>query len=254
MKLTGAVVLITGANGGIGTEFIKQLQAAGVAKIYAAARRIETLDAVKAMAPQTIVPVAVDVTNPGQVEAAAAQCSDVNLLINNAGVSFDTSVLSAPSLESARKEMEVNYFGTMSMCRAFADVLKNNGGGAIVNIASLVGKVNLPFMGTYCASKAAEISLTQCVRAELAAQGTLVVAVMPATVDTDFAKDYPPPKVAPSEVVSTTLQAIEQGEEDVYPGEQAVYLSQALLQDPKGVEKQLAGMLPSMLEQLKQQS
>lgn len=253
MKLVGSIALVTGANGGLGKEFIQALLASGVDKIYAAARRVESLDQVQSLDPAKIIPVKIDVTNQTQVKEAADQCQDVNLVINNAGITRDQGVISAPDIDSARMEMETNYFGTMAMCRAFAPILKSNGGGAIVNIVSLLGKINLPFMGTYCASKAAALSLTQCVRAELADQGTLVIAVMPGTIDTEFAKYYPPPKVAPVEVVTATLQAIIDAVEDVYPGEQATYLAAELLKDPKGLEKQLAGMLPAMLEQLKQQ-
>lgn len=253
MEIQGSIALVTGANGGIGQEFIHGLLAAGVSKIYAAARKIESLEKVQAIDPAKIIPVKIDVTNLSEVNQAAAQCQDVNLLINNAGITRDQGVISSPDIDSARMEIETNYLGTMAMCRAFAPVLKTNGGGTIVNLVSLLAKINLPFMGTYCASKAAELSLTQCVRAELASQGTLVIASMPGTVDTEFAKYYPPPKVAPSEVVKVTLQAVIDQVEDVYPGEQATYLSGELLRDPKGLEKQLAGMLPAMLEQLKQQ-
>lgn len=246
MKLEGAVVLITGANGGIGKEFIKGLQKAGVAKIYACARKVETLAELQASDPNRIIPTKVDVTNLDEVNQAAKNCSDVTLLINNAGVSRDTGLIAAPDMEGARLEMETNYFGTLAMCRAFAPVLKANGGGAILNLVSLVAKLNLPFMGSYCASKAAELSLTQGVRAELAAQGTLVVAAMPGTVDTKFAAHYPPPKVSPDEVVRAALQAVVDEVEDVYPGEQATYMSTELLKDPKGVEKQVAGLLPEL--------
>ncbi|HIK08987.1 MAG TPA: SDR family oxidoreductase [Oscillatoriaceae cyanobacterium M33_DOE_052] len=253
MNIQGSVALITGANGGLGTEFIKALLAAGVGKIYACARRIDSLNATVQLDPSRVVAVQVDVTKPAEVEAAAKQCTDVTLLFNNAGVSKDQGVISAPNMDGVRAEMETNFFGTMAMCRAFAPVLKANGGGAIINIVSLLGKINLPFMGTYSCTKAAELSLTQCVRAELAGQKTLVIGVMPGTIDTKFAVLYPDPKVSPEEVVRATLQAIVDEEEDIYPGEQAAYVSGALLQDPKAVEKQLAGMLPGFLEQLQQQ-
>ncbi len=110
-----------------------------------------------------------------------------------------------------------------------------------------VGKVNLPFSGSYSASKAAAISMTQGVRAELAAQNTLVVAVMPGTVDTNLAKEWPNPKVAPAEVARAALQAVVDGVEDVYPGEQAMQVSAQLLSNPKGVEKYMAGFLPGMV-------
>ncbi|NJK72731.1 MAG: SDR family oxidoreductase [Synechococcaceae cyanobacterium SM2_3_60] len=246
MQLEGATVFITGANGGIGQQFIQALLAAGVAKLYAAARRLEALAEVTALDPERVIPIALDVTQPEAVATAAEQCSDVTLLINNAGVSRDVGLIAADSLTAARLEMETNYFGMLSMCRAFAPILRANGGGAILNMLSLVSKVNLPFMGSYCASKAACLSLTQGVRAELRAQGTLVVGVMPGTVDTPFAVHYPPPKVAPEEVVRQALAAVESETEDVYPGDQATDMVTQLQIEPKAVEQQVASLLPAL--------
>ncbi|MEA5571498.1 SDR family oxidoreductase [Calothrix sp. UHCC 0171] len=251
MQISGAVVLITGANGGIAAHFIEQLLGLGVAKIYVCARNLAKLNPLLALDRNTdnnrIIPVELDVTNPQSVLNAASQCQDVTLLINNAGTSLNQGLIAASDIDSARNEMEVNYFGMLSMCRAFAPILKQHGGGAIVNILSLLGKVNLPFSGSYSASKAAAISMTQGVRAELAVQKTLVVAVMPGTVDTELAKDWPNPKVAPAEVASSALQAVIDGVEDVYPGEQAAQVSAQLLTDPKGVEKYMASFLPGMM-------
>jgi NAD(P)-dependent dehydrogenase (short-subunit alcohol dehydrogenase family) len=246
MKIQGAVALITGANGGIGLEFIKALQTAGVTKIYACVRKVATLAEVISRNPEQIIPIKLDITNLAEVNEVAAYCQDVNLLINNAGVSRDTGLIAAPDMENARAEMETNYFGTLTMCRTFAPVLKANGGGAIINILSIVSRVNLPFMGSYCASKAAELSLTQGVRAELAAQGTLVIGVMPATVNTEFAKHYPEPKLPPEEVVQAALHAVLEEIQDVYPGQFAAQIAAQLLSEPKAVENQLAGLLPEM--------
>jgi NAD(P)-dependent dehydrogenase (short-subunit alcohol dehydrogenase family) len=246
MEINNAVALVTGANGGIGSHFVEQLLQMNVAKIYVCARSIGKLHDLVALDPQRVIPIELDVTNPQSVTAAAAQCPDVNLLINNAGTSLNQGIISAPDLEAARAEMDVNYFGMAAMCRAFAPILQQQGGGAIVNILSLLGKATLPFSGSYSASKAAAIAMTQSVRAELAAQKTLVVAVMPGTVDTDLAKAWPNPKVAPAEVVRAALQAVIAREEDVYPGEQASQVSAQLLADPKGVEKYMASFLPGM--------
>jgi NAD(P)-dependent dehydrogenase (short-subunit alcohol dehydrogenase family) len=246
MEINHAVALVTGANGGIGSHFVEQLLQHNVAKVYVCARTISKLNDLVALDPSRIIPVALDVTNPQSVAAAAAQCPDVTLLINNAGTSLNQGIISAPDLEIARAEMEVNYFGMAAMCRAFAPILQQQGGGAIINILSLLGKINLPFSGSYSASKAAAISMTQSVRAELAAQNTLVVGVMPGTVDTQLAKAWPDPKVAPAEVVRATLQAVIENQEDVYPGEQASQVSAQLLVDPKGVEKYMASFLPGM--------
>jgi NAD(P)-dependent dehydrogenase (short-subunit alcohol dehydrogenase family) len=246
MQVKDAVALITGANGGIGQHLIAALQTAEIAKIYACARRPETLSELIAQDPERILPIQLDVTNSDELSKVTSVCRDVNLLINNAGVSRDVGLISAPDLTGARLEMETNYFGTLAMCRAFAPILKTNGGGAIMNLLSIVARVNLPFMGSYCTSKAAALSLTHGIRAELAAQGTLVLGVMPGTVDTGFAAHYPPPKVAPNEVARAAVQGVIDGIEEVYPGEQATYLAAQLLTQPKGVEKEVAGLLPAL--------
>lgn len=244
MDIAHSVALVTGANGGLGTHFVEALRSHGVAKIYAGARNPDSLAKLVARDPEIIIPIALDITNEQSVSQATSHCQDVTLLINNAGVGFNQGLIAAPDLSQARMEIEVNYFGTLMMCRAFAPVLQQNGGGAIVNMVSMVARVNLPFNGSYSASKAATLSLTQGVRAELAAQGTLVIAVMPATIDIGMGKSYPEPKVSPEEVVSDALQAVVDGTEEVYPGEQAKQMAAQLLSDPKGLEKAVAMMLP----------
>ncbi len=119
-----------------------------------------------------VKPVVIDVTNEDQVNSAVARAGDVNLLINNAGIARFSRLIAAENLVAAREEMEVNYFGTLRVSRAFAPVLKKNGGGAIVNILSVASLGNFPMLGSYSASKAALHSLTQGIRAELAGQGT----------------------------------------------------------------------------------
>lgn len=246
MQIQDSIALVTGANGGIGRQFVDGLRAANAAKIYVCARSLSKLDPLVALDPERIVPIELEVTNLESVQAAAAKCSDVNLLINNAGTSLNQGIIAAPTLDDARAELEVNYFGLMNMCRAFAPILKANGDGTIVNVLSLLAKANLPFSGSYSASKAAALSATHCIRAELSAQETLVVAVLPGTVDTSLAKDWPDPKVSPIEVAQSALHAVQEQIEDVYPGEQATQVSAQLLQDPKGVEKYLATFLPGM--------
>ncbi len=246
MQIRDSVVLITGANGGIGSHFVEQLLEKSAAKIYACARRASKLNNLVVLDPSCIVPVELDITKPSSVAAAVNLCPDVTLLINNAGVSLNQGLISADNLDAARQKMDVNCFGMLLMCRAFAPILKQHDRSAIINMCSLFGKVNLPFSGSYSVSKAAAISMTQGVRAELAKQNTLVVAVMPGTVNTELAKDWPDPKVEPAEVVSVALQSVVEEEEDVYPSEQATQISAQLLNDPKGVEKYLAGFLPGM--------
>lgn len=239
MPIEGAVVLVTGANRGIGAAYVEALKSRGAAKIYAAARDAGSLAGVEG-----VEPIALDITDHAAVAAVAGRCKDVTLLINNAGVNFNTPIIGQPSLDNARAEMETNYFGTMAMCRAFAPVLKANGGGAIVNMLSILARVNLPLMGSLCASKAAGLSMTQGIRAELAAQGTAVIAVMPGAVETRMTEGLDIPKMAPADVATAALDAVESGTEEVYPGDMAGGVAQGLAADPKAVEKEFAGYLP----------
>lgn len=235
MYIKGSVALVTGANRGVGEAFVSALLERGVGKVYAAAR-----DAGSISGGDRVEAIGLDITNEADVQAAAAKCGDVALLINNAGVNHNRPLLGQPDSASAQEEMAVNYFGTLAMCRAFAPVLKANDGGAIVNMLSILSRVNLPMIGSYCASKAATLSLTQAVRGELAGQGTLVVAVMSGAIDTRMSEDLPPPKEAPADIANAALDAVEAGEEDIYPGGMAQGVSQGLANDPKAVEKEFA--------------
>lgn len=239
MQIEGSVALVTGANRGIGAAYVEALKQRGAAKIYAAARDVASLSEL-----QGVEPLALDITDADAVAAAAAQCGDVTLLVNNAGVNFNTPVLGHPDLANARTEMEVNYFGTLSMCRAFSPVLKANGGGAIVNMLSILSRVSLPMAGSLCASKAAGLSMSQSVRAELAAQGTAVIAVMPGAVETRMTEGLQMPKMQPAEVAAAALDAVEAGTEEIYPGDMASGVAQGLAADPKAVEKEFAAYLP----------
>ncbi|BCL34501.1 SDR family oxidoreductase [Nostoc sp. MS1] len=244
MNINGSVALVTGANRGIGKAFIQALVQAGASRIYATARNVDSLKQVVAIAPDRIIPLALDVTNPEQIAAIAQNAQDVNLLINNAGVSGAGGFFASDSLETARWEMETNYFGSLNMIRAFAPILKQNGGGAIVNLLSIASLVNVPLLASYSASKAALHSLTQGVRAELAQQGTLVVGVFPGPVDTAMAENVPLDKVPPIQIAQATLQAVEQKIEDVQPDPVSEQVFAGFQQDPKAVEKQFASMLP----------
>jgi 2-keto-3-deoxy-L-rhamnonate aldolase RhmA/NAD(P)-dependent dehydrogenase (short-subunit alcohol dehydrogenase family) len=243
--VAGAVALVTGTNRGIGPETVKALLAGGAAKIYCGARDPKKIANLVARAPGKLVPIALDITKPDQVAAAAKASKDVTLLVNNAGVNFNTPLLGSEGTDNARREMEVNYFGTLAMCRAFAPVLKKaKDRGTIVNMLSVLAHVNLPLMGSLCASKAAGLSLTQGVRAELAGQGTRVMAVLPGAVDTDMTRGVPVPKIPPAEVSAAIVHGLEYGLEEVYPGDMACGMAAGHDLDPKGLEKQLAGYLP----------
>jgi NAD(P)-dependent dehydrogenase (short-subunit alcohol dehydrogenase family) len=244
MQVRGCVALVTGANRGIGRAYVAALIARGARKVYAATRRSDGVTDLVRDHPGAVESVTLDVTDPAAVAEAARRAADVTLLVNNAGVNRVTGLVAAADLGAARAEMETNYFGTLAMCRAFAPVLKANGGGAIINMLSILSRVSLPLMGSLCASKAAGLSLTCGVRAELAKQGTQVVAVMPGAVDTDMSRDFPPPKMPPRDVAEAALAGLEGGAEEVYPGDMAAGIAQGLAADPKAVEKQFAAYLP----------
>ena len=181
--IKGTTALVTGANRGLGMAFVQALLDRGAAKVYAGARNPGTVDVTDAR----VVPVQLDITNFDDIAAAARDCTDVSLLVNNAGAMLLRPFLSAPDMSAARTEMETNYFGTLAMARAFAPVLAAAGGGALVNMLSVASWLASPFNASYCASKSAEWALTNALRVELHHQGTLVVGVHAGWIDTDMA-------------------------------------------------------------------
>ncbi|VTU23161.1 3-oxoacyl-[acyl-carrier-protein] reductase FabG [Variovorax sp. SRS16] len=242
MKIQNAIALVTGANRGLGRELVQQLLAAGAPKVYASAREVGALADLAKAHPGRVETLTLDITRADQIAAAKARCTDVNLLVNNAGINRSKGLLAADSLEHAQAEVATNYLGTLAMCRAFAPQL--TGKGAIVNVLSILAKVTLPAMGSLCASKAAGLRLTEGVRAELAARGTLVVAVMTGPVDTDMSRDFAGPKSSPAEVAKAVLAGLERGDEEIYLGDMAAWINAAMAQDPKGIEREMAKYLP----------
>jgi NAD(P)-dependent dehydrogenase (short-subunit alcohol dehydrogenase family) len=209
MRIRNSVAFITGANRGLGLIFAQELIAAGARKVYAAARCPERilLDGVER--------VRLDVTKPDTIAAAASECADVNLLINNAGISLWTGFLAPGAVEAARAEIETNYFGPLAVSRAFAPILAKNSGGAIVNLLSILSWVASPNAGTYSASKAAAWALTNWLRTALREQGTRVLGVHAGPIDTDMARELTLAKVKPIDVVRQALAAIEAGQEEL---------------------------------------
>jgi NAD(P)-dependent dehydrogenase (short-subunit alcohol dehydrogenase family) len=203
MKIEGSVVLVTGANRGIGAEYVRQLLDRGASKVYAAARNIESVTNDKAVA------ISLDVTSASDIAKAVKACGDVTMLINNAGILRETSVMADTAMENAKAEFDTNVWGPMNLSKSFAPILAANGGGAIVNVLSLVSWMSVKEVGTYAMSKSAAWSLTNSLRLELAEQGTLVVAVHPAFVDTDMAAKVVMPKTSTFQVVERTLDAVE---------------------------------------------
>ena len=248
MKIKDSIAFVTGSNRGIGKSYITALLNQGAKKVYAGMRNIGAFSTISAEWQQEhrgkVEPVVIDITNEGHIRSAVTKAGDVTLLINNAGIANFTGLISADNLDFARQEMEVNYFGTLRVTRAFAPIIKKNGGGALVNILSVASLGNFPVLGSYSASKAALHSLTQGIRAELAAQGTQVFGVFPGPIETDMAKNFDMEKSSPELIAEGTLRAIEQGEEDVFIDPMAVQFRKDYFADPKELEAQLANFLP----------
>jgi NAD(P)-dependent dehydrogenase (short-subunit alcohol dehydrogenase family) len=208
MNIDASAALVTGANRGIGRAIARALVERG-AKVYAGARNPGSITD-----PQ-LIPVELDITDPASVAAAARDCDDVSILVNNAGISTGTSPLSGDSLDAARREIEVNYLGPLGMSRAFAPVLGVNGGGALVNILSVMSWITVPRSGNYAAAKSAAWSMTNALRVMLRDQGTLVTGVHVGYVDTDMAAAIEAPKLDPAEVARQVVEAIASGTEEV---------------------------------------
>jgi NAD(P)-dependent dehydrogenase (short-subunit alcohol dehydrogenase family) len=226
MQIADSVALVTGAGRGLGQVFVQELARRGAKTVYAAARNPARLDGPG-------IPVQLDITQPDQVAAAADRCADVNLLINNAGVMTTSPFLEAPTMDGARLEIETNYLGTLAMCRAFAPVLAGHGGGAIVNLLSVTSFFTNPENGSYGASKAAEWSLTNGVRIELAHQGTLVVGVHAGFIDTEMVTELARglPKLDPLDVIRQVFDAVEADQVEVLAGERTKRVKSLLPDD-----------------------
>jgi NAD(P)-dependent dehydrogenase (short-subunit alcohol dehydrogenase family) len=208
MELNGSVALVTGANRGIGLELARALRDRG-AKVYAGSRDPA------AVTEPGLNPVRLDVTNPDDIADAAASLTDVTLVINNAGIITATSPLDPDGFAAAQRELDVNYFGPLAVSRAFAPVLGANGGGGLVNILSVLSWVALPQLGNYSAAKSAAWSLTNSLRQMLSAQGTVVTAAHFGYVDTDMTNGLDVPKLDPTHVANTILDAVERGDDEV---------------------------------------
>ena len=239
MKIEGSVALVTGGNRGIGEAFVRAFLKAGAAKVYVGARDPANAAHLVAEAPDRVVAIALDITRPDQVEAAAKRCDDVSILVNNAGAFTMQRLIGAPDISGARLEMETNYFGPLAMCRAFAPVLARHPQSAIANVLSAGGLVAVPGMGGYSPSKFAARAMTTCVRAELAGQNTAVTALIVGSVDTRMASHVQGFKEAPSTIAEAGLKAIARGTEEVDTDFMAIDVRASLARDPKTLEMQM---------------
>jgi NAD(P)-dependent dehydrogenase (short-subunit alcohol dehydrogenase family) len=222
MNIENSVAFVTGANRGLGLALVHALLANGARKVYAGVRDLASIDI------PGVIPVRLDVTDPDQVAAAAAQCGDVDLLINNAGIAHMADYMDADAVERGRAMFETNFFGIVRMSQAFTPVLKANGGGALVNILSVASWVNGAPLSLYAASKSAAWGLTNGLRTALAGQGTLVTGVHVGFMETDMTDGIDLPKSAPAAVAATILDGIEEGRSEVLADDISAMVRQGL--------------------------
>ncbi|PXA98666.1 short-chain dehydrogenase [Nostoc sp. 3335mG] len=242
-QIEGATALVTGGNRGIGEAFVRAFLNNGAAKVYVGTRDPANASHLAAEAGERVEILTLDVADPGQILAAARDAGDVSILVNNAGAFLNQRLIGAETIDAARAEMEVNYFGLLGMCRAFAPILKANGGGAIVNVLSSGGLVAVPAMGGYSPSKFAARAASTSIRAELAKQGTSVTALIVGSVDTRMAAHVEGAKERPEDIARIGLSAIRRGADEIDTDRMAMEVRAAMARDPKAQERALARML-----------
>ena len=230
-KLAESTVLVTGANGGLGTEFVRQALARGARRVYATARKPQEWDDAR------VVPLTLDVTDVTSVNAAAATAGDTTIVINNAGGSAARTLLTAP-LDEVRALYETNVFGPLAVAQAFAPVLAGNGGGALVDIHSALSWLAVP--GAYSSTKAALWSVTNSLRLELAAQGTQVVGAHLGYTDTPLIAHLDVDKEDPRDIVAAIYDGLEAGEVEVLADDTSRHVKQQLSKPLSALYPQLA--------------
>jgi len=235
MNIEGSVALVTGANRGLGRHFTEQLLQRGAAKVYATARDP------KSITTPGVETLTLDLLRPDTITQAAADAADVNLLINNAGVSTYQNLIRG-DLAEIRREMDTHFFGTLAVTRAFADILAGNGGGAVLNVLSALSWFSWDGVTSYSAAKAAEWSLTNGTRVELAAQKTQVLGVHLGAADTDMMAGYQGPLLDPADVVRAALDGLVAGSVEVLIDDWSQTVKAALAADPAAFYAQIAAL------------
>ncbi|WP_406485753.1 SDR family oxidoreductase [Streptomyces phaeochromogenes] len=234
MALNGSIALVTGGNRGLGNNFVRALLEAGASKVYAAARDPRTVTA------EGAIPVALDVTDHASVLAVAGQAQDVTLLINNAGSSTGANILGG-SFDDFQLEYNTHVLGTLDVTRAFAPILARNGGGAVLNVLSVLSWMAFPEAAAYCAAKSAEWAITNALRVELAGQGTQVTGLHVGYMDTDMVAGLVDVhKEDPAKIARIALEGVEKGLPEVISDEISKHVKAGLSAGVEALYPQLA--------------
>lgn len=245
MKIEDKVMLVTGANRGIGRALVEALAKAGAKKIYATTRDESAFAALSAIDPMKVVPLRLDVTKPAEVAEVAKRAEDVDVLVNNAGLLASFNVLTS-SRADLERDFQTNFYGVLDLTRAALPALTRSAKAgrqpALVNVLSVVSLASMVGLGGYSASKAAAMSLTQSLRAELGKQGIDVHAVFPGPVDTDMTKGIEMPKSTPASVAAAIVAGLQRGDIDISPDPMSTDVLAAWKASPKAVEQMFASM------------
>ncbi|QEG36762.1 SDR family oxidoreductase [Bythopirellula goksoeyrii] len=228
-QVKDCVALVTGANRGIGKAITEGLLARGAAKVYAAVRKLSSVEELIDQYGDRIVPIEIDLEKPATIESAAKTAEDVTLVVNNAGVLRTESPLSQEAVDALNFEMNVNVYGLMRMAQAFAPVLKKNGGGGFVQLNSVASLKSFPDFATYSASKAAAYSITQALKVMLSDEGIQVVSVHPGPIATDMGSQAGLDEVAepPALVADAIVDALATGKFHAFPDSTAKQIGAA---------------------------
>ncbi|ESQ82167.1 short-chain dehydrogenase [Asticcacaulis sp. AC466] len=237
MSYANQTVLVSGANRGIGAATVRELLKTDVKKIYAGARRTDTLPD---FGDARVVPLQLDITDQTSVDAAAKLAPDTDILLNNAGTAVFANFIESP-IELIAGDMNVNYYGTLRIIRAFTPAFTARGSGTIANVISVVGLTSAPGLAGYSASKAALQSLTQTLRATLKGSGIQVLGIYPGPIDTELAKDIPMDKTSPEHCASEIVKGIAAGQTYIFPDPVALHIGQLWASDGKTLDTALAG-------------
>jgi NAD(P)-dependent dehydrogenase (short-subunit alcohol dehydrogenase family) len=234
MTVTGKAVLVTGANRGIGQALVEEALARGARRVYAGTRQPLTHP------DPRVTPVTLDVTDAGQIQAAVEQVDALDILINNAGIALYDDLSDRAALE---RSLAVNLFGTYGVTQAFLPKLTSSR-GAIVNNVSLMALAPLPLTPAYAVSKAAAFNLTQSLRALLAGRGVRVHAVLTGPTDTDMTQGFEIPKASPQSVARAIFDAVDEGEEDIFPDPMSASVADSWRSGPaKALEREQAAFV-----------